>query len=48
MDSLFENYGFESSGILNFSPREAFELCTKGAVIIDVREETYLKSYISH
>lgn len=39
MDSLFDNYGFMSSGILNVSPRQAFELCQKGVVIVDVREE---------
>ena len=44
MDSLFNNYGFISSGILNISPREAFELCDKGAVIVDVREE-YLNNF---
>ena len=44
MDSLFDNYGFISSGILNISPCEAFELCSKGAVIIDVREE-YLNNF---
>jgi rhodanese-related sulfurtransferase len=44
MAPLFENYGFESSGILNISPREAFELCSKGALIVDVREE-YLNNF---
>ncbi len=39
MNSLFDNYGFLSSGIFNVSPHEAFELCGKGAVIVDVREE---------
>jgi rhodanese-related sulfurtransferase len=39
MDSLFDNHGFLSCGIFNISPREAFEMCGKGAVIIDVREE---------
>jgi rhodanese-related sulfurtransferase len=29
---------------LNVSPREAFELCGKGAVIVDVREE-YLNNF---
>jgi hypothetical protein len=38
MKSLFDNYGFLSCGIFNVSPREAFELCGKGAVIVDVRE----------
>jgi len=44
MNTLFENYGFISSGILNVNPREAFELCGKGAVIVDVRED-YLNSF---
>jgi len=44
MDNLFNNYGFISSEILNVSPREAFELCGKGAVIVDVREE-YLNNF---
>jgi sulfur dioxygenase len=44
MDYLFDNYGFLSCGILNVSPHEAFELCRKGAVIVDVREE-YLNNF---
>ena len=44
MNSLFDNYGFLSCGILHVSPREAFELCRKGAVIVDVREE-YLSNF---
>ena len=44
MNSLFDNYGFLSSGILNVSPREAFELCWKGAVIVYVRE-VYLNNF---
>jgi rhodanese-related sulfurtransferase len=44
MSDLFDNYGFVSGGILNVSPREAFELCLKGAVIVDVREE-YLNNF---
>jgi rhodanese-related sulfurtransferase len=44
MDHLFDNYGFVSCGIVNVSPREAFDLCTKGAVIVDVRE-VYLNNY---
>jgi rhodanese-related sulfurtransferase len=39
MDSLFDNYGFLSSGIINVSPKEAFEMVHVGAIIIDVREE---------
>lgn len=44
MDNLFNSYGFISSGILNMTPREAFELCGKGAVIVDVRE-LYLSNF---
>ena len=44
MNDLFDNYGFVSSGIFNVSPREAFELCGKGAVIVDVRE-AYLNNF---
>jgi sulfur dioxygenase len=44
MNNLFENYGFISCGILNVSPSEAFELCGKGAIIVDVREE-YLNNF---
>jgi rhodanese-related sulfurtransferase len=44
MNSLFDNYGFLSCGILNVSPHEAYELCGKGAIIVDVREE-YLNNY---
>jgi rhodanese-related sulfurtransferase len=44
MDSLFENIGFINCGILNVSPQEAFELCRKGAIIIDVRED-YLNNF---
>ena len=44
MDNLFDNYGFLSCEILNLTPREAYELCGKGAVIVDVREE-YLNNF---
>ena len=44
MNNLFENYGFFSCGILNVSPHEAFELCSNGAIIVDVREE-YLNNF---
>lgn len=44
MNSLFDKYGFLSCGILHVSPREAFELCGKGAVIIDVRED-YINNF---
>ena len=37
--SFFKTYGFISKGMLHVSAREAIELCSKGAVLIDVREE---------
>ena len=39
MDSIFNGYGFVSKGLLCLSPREAFELCNRGAVLVDTREE---------
>ncbi len=36
--------GFFSHGILNVSPKDCFELCKKGAFIIDAREN-YLSSF---
>ena len=39
MHDLFKNIGITSSGILHVSANEAFELCKKGAIIVDVREE---------
>ncbi len=44
MVNIFKGYGMVSSGILNVSPREAFELVRKGALMVDVREE-YLRSF---
>jgi len=43
MANIFKDYGIISSGILNVSPGEAFELVKQGALIVDVREE-YLGS----
>jgi rhodanese-related sulfurtransferase len=39
MEGLFFNDGFESGGILNLTPRQAFAYCQQGALLIDVREE---------
>ena len=44
MNELFGNKGFESNGILHLVPRDAYELCMKGAVLMDVREE-YMNRY---
>jgi len=40
MDELFQNTGFLSGDVFNLTPHQAFVLCQKGAVIIDVREES--------
>lgn len=40
MNGLFQNTGFFTSEIFNLTPKQAFAVCQKGAVIIDVREET--------
>ena len=39
--------GFFSHGVVNLTPKESFELCEKGAIIVDVREEymTALKMF---
>jgi len=39
MNNLFENYGILSGEMLHLSPKETFDLCKKGAVIVDVRED---------
>jgi rhodanese-related sulfurtransferase len=46
MTNIFEDYGIVSSGILNVSPLEAFELVNKGVLIVGVREEN-LRSFKS-
>ena len=40
MEELFQNTGFFSGEVFNLTPKQAFAICQKGAVIIDVREET--------
>jgi len=39
MEGFFSGIGFVSGGILNVTPRQALELCRKGALLVDVREE---------
>jgi rhodanese-related sulfurtransferase len=39
MSDLFKGKGISSSGMLHVSAHEAFELCEKGAILVDVREE---------
>lgn len=44
MHKFFEDKGIVSGGILNLSPAETLEICKKGGIIVDVREE-YLNRY---
>lgn len=44
MSNLFKNYGIFIEGLLHISPKETFELCDKGALLVDVREE-YMNSF---
>jgi rhodanese-related sulfurtransferase len=39
MDELFLGKGFDNTGIRNLTPRETLDICRKGAILIDVREE---------
>ena len=39
MNNFFEEFGIRSGEILHVSPREVLELCKKGAVLVDVRED---------
>ncbi|MEI7501090.1 MAG: rhodanese-like domain-containing protein [Bacteroidota bacterium] len=39
MNELFQNTGFLSGEVYNLTPKQAFALCQRGAIIIDVREE---------
>jgi rhodanese-related sulfurtransferase len=38
------NTGFFTHGVLNLTPKESFDLCEKGAIIVDVREE-YMSAF---
>lgn len=39
MRTLFKEKGMVSGGILNLSPAETLEICKKGGIIVDVRED---------
>ncbi|PKP36658.1 MAG: rhodanese-like domain-containing protein [Bacteroidetes bacterium HGW-Bacteroidetes-15] len=41
---FFKNYGFTLNNILHISPREAYELCQKGAILLDLRLELLFNS----
>jgi len=36
--NIVHKMGFIAHGVLNLTPKESFELCKEGAVIVDVRE----------
>jgi len=38
------NIGFTAHGVLNLTPRESYELCKEGAIIVDVRE-SYMNNF---
>jgi rhodanese-related sulfurtransferase len=44
MNDLFDGHGIFGKGLLHLSPKESHELCAKGAVLVDVREE-YLNAF---
>jgi rhodanese-related sulfurtransferase len=44
MNSDINSIGFQSGGITHFTPSETYELCCKGAVLVDVREN-YINTY---
>lgn len=39
MNNFFDGFGIRSGEILHVSPKETFDICKKGAVLIDVRED---------
>lgn len=39
MNDLFKNIGIISNGIINLSAKEVYLLCSKGAIILDVRKD---------
>ncbi len=41
--NIWFKIGFIANGVLNLTPKESYELCKKGAIIVDVRE-----SYINN
>ncbi len=43
MNILFKT-GFLAHGVLNLTPKECFELCLEGAIIVDVRE-SYMNNF---
>jgi rhodanese-related sulfurtransferase len=44
MTSFFDGYGNRINGIIHLSPREAYALCQKGAILLDLRLELLFKN----
>jgi len=44
MTDFFKDYGIFSNGMINLSARETVLLCSKGAVLLDVRRD-FMNSY---
>ena len=44
MKTFDHNTGFYAHGVLNLTPKESFELCKSGAIIVDVRE-SYMNGF---
>jgi len=44
MNDFFNGYGFLINGMLHISPREAYELCQKGAILFDLRLELLFRN----
>jgi rhodanese-related sulfurtransferase len=39
MNENFSNLGFTIDGLLHLSPKQAYESCLNGAILVDVRED---------
>jgi rhodanese-related sulfurtransferase len=44
MNSFFNGYGYSIGGILHLTSKEAYELCKKGAILLDLRLELLFKN----
>jgi rhodanese-related sulfurtransferase len=43
-----KNSGFYAHGVLNLTPKESFELCKEGAIIVDIRESYMVSTKMFH
>ncbi len=44
MSDMFKDKGFMIEGVLHLSPKETYELCKKGVILVDVRD-SYLSNF---